>query len=459
MTAARVALGASREHVPASESRPAIEEVWRYESGHVSRSVRAGRWQATTMLDGFKAEHIAEVDPAALKRAWEIAELKGLVTSPVVEGDRKSRRPLRIVDLFCGCGGFSWGMKRAAEAVGFKPDFALAADIEKPSLDVYSRNLKPWMAMAENLYELVDIPYGMTPRGCRFLGKPMVLDDRLRALAGRVDVMLAGPPCQGHSNHNNKTRRDDPRNILYLVPIAVGIALDIPVIVIENVPEVVRSHDRVVQMGRELLRSSGYDLDDGVLRGLGLGLPQTRRRHFLVASKHRRPNLAHVDAALRVDGPRDLRWAIYDLLAHDGTEYFDRPADLSDENRARIDAMTELETFDMPDELRPLCHRDGHTYPSIYGRLRWEEPSGTITSGFMSPGRGRYIHPDLPRTLTPHEAARLQTFPDSFDFCGGGQPYKKLLAQWIGDAVPPLLGYAVGLLALANFDPGVVAPD
>ena len=114
----------------------------------------------------------------------------------------------------------------------------------------------------------------------------------------------------------------------------------------------------------------------------------------------------------------------------------------------------ETDAYDMPNDKRPLSHRDGHSYPSVYWRLRWDEPAGTITTGFLTPGRGRFIHPALPRTLTPHEAARLQGFPDSFDFRlkDGDRPKKTWLATIIGGAVPFNISYMAGLAAFAGGD-------
>ena len=87
---------------------------------------------------------------------------------------------------------------------------------------------------------------------------------------------------------------------------------------------------------------------------------------------------------------------------------------------------------------------------SVYGRLKPESPAPTITTGFMTPGRGRFIHPTERRTLSPLEAARLQGFPDTYDFRdpAGGPPSSLKLAKWIGDAVPMPLGYAAALSAL-----------
>ena len=88
---------------------------------------------------------------------------------------------------------------------------------------------------------------------------------------------------------------------------------------------------------------------------------------------------------------------------------------------------------------------------TVYGKLDWENPSGTITTGFLSPGRGRYIHPTQPRALSPHEAARIQGFPDGYFPLNTLVPEMKRseLAKWIGDAVPSILGFYVGIVALS----------
>jgi DNA (cytosine-5)-methyltransferase 1 len=142
--------------------------------------------------------------------------------------------------------------------------------------------------------------------------------------------------------------------------------------------------------------------------------------------------------------------AIEDLLGKEGTTEFDSAARLSPENQKRVNWLFDQNQDDLPDHARPVCHQNGHTYQAVYGRLRWDEPAGTITTGFLSPGRGRYIHSKERRGLTPHEAARLQGFPDSFVFAEHGVLSRKnTLAKVIGDAVPPGLGHAVGIAILA----------
>ena len=108
--------------------------------------------------------------------------------------------------------------------------------------------------------------------------------------------------------------------------------------------------------------------------------------------------------------------AVGDLVDRESSEDFDLPSRLSPENEQRVKYLIENDVWELPDEERPVCHQDGnHTYGSIYGRIYANQPSQTITTGFLSPGRGRFTHPTRARGLTPHEGARLQGFPDDFD--------------------------------------------
>src|SRR5690625_1721531 len=117
-------------------------------------------------------------------------------------------------------------------------------------------------------------------------------------LVGRVDVVLAGPPCQGHSNLNNRSRRDDRRNELYLTVPAVEVALQAPIVIIENVPAVIHDWSEVVPTARRLLEAEGYSVTDGMISADDLGWPQTRRRHFMVARKDAAPiPLSIIEAA------------------------------------------------------------------------------------------------------------------------------------------------------------------
>ncbi|MEL6613948.1 MAG: DNA cytosine methyltransferase, partial [Bacteroidota bacterium] len=264
-------------------------------------------------------------------------------------------------------------------------------------------------------------------------------------LVGRVDVVLAGPPCQGHSNLNNRSRRDDRRNELYLTVPAVAIALRASVVVIENVPAVVHDWSEVVPAARRLFETNGYSVIDGTISADDLGWPQTRRRHFMVARKDAAPvPLQAIERALS-DESRSLWWAIghlEDVVSSDSP--MTQETELTSVNQKRIDWLFENDAYDLDLGERPESHRGGTTYTSVYGRMRADAPAPTITTGFMTPGRGRYVHPTRRRVLTAQEAARLQGFPDAYAFVtdSGDVPSRSKLAKWIGDAVPMPLGYA-----------------
>ena len=140
---------------------------------------------------------------------------------------------------------------------------------------------------------------------------------------------------------------------------------------------------------------------------------------------------------------RTVRWAISDLMRCNGAP-LDQPRQISVENQKRISFLFRNAIYDSPDSLRPPCHRlKAHTYKSVYGRMRWDEPAQTLTSGFTSMGQGRYVHPEHPRTITPHEAARLQFIPDFFqldDHC-----CISWIAQMIANAVPMKMTYILVL--------------
>lgn len=125
---------------------------------------------------------------------------------------------------------------------------------------------------------------------------------------------------------------------------------------------------------------------------------------------------------------------------------------LSEENQRRVNFLFDEDVYNLPNEIRPDCHKDGTTYGAVYGRMHWDRPAPTITGGFLSPGRGRFTHPRLRRVLTPIEASRVQGFPDWFRMAGptGQDPSRSELSKWIGDAVPPILGYTAVMAAMGG---------
>ncbi len=362
--------------------------------------------------------------------------------------------PIRSVDAFCGCGGLTLGAMQAAIAMGRRLESVAAIDVDEEGLEVHKANFATKHILHANASSLVDWHVSGEGKNAQFAYEPEIIDPVLAQEVGKIDLFLAGPPCQGHSNLNNRTRREDPRNILYITAVALGVALGARAIVMENVPDVVNDKSDVVATARALLASAGYKwIDSGVLATDHLGGAQTRKRYFLVATLENVPGAADIkQIALSLkQPPRPLSWAISDLLERENegakASIMDTVPAMSTENAIRIKHLFDNDLHILPDEVRPDSHKNGHTYPSVYGRLWWDKPAGTVTTGFLTPGRGRHIHPLKPRVITPREAARIQSFPDTFNFVVNPDipPSRAALQKWIGDAVPPLLGYAATL--------------
>lgn len=341
---------------------------------------------------------------------------------------------LRYADLFCGCGGLSYGIHSAANEANYEATCALAIELEQAPLKVYKKNI-PHEANSiihGNILDVMDVG-GVSEK---FTKKESALKEHV----GEIDLLVAGPPCQGHSNLNNQTRRNDPRNALYMACIRAADLLQPKLVIIENVPSVIHSTEGVVQSTADRLERSGYYVKELDVHFVDLGIPQTRKRHVLIASKdqtfiqslhipeHRRqvPTLGEF--------LHDINSTTDDLLSKSGK--------LSEANRKRVDYLFDNDAYNLPDFLRPPCHKDkSHSYRSVYGRLHLDRPAQTLTSGYGSMGQGRNIHPAERRTINSHEARRIQGFPDIFDFTAAQSLTE--LRKMIANAVPPQLTYLI----------------
>jgi len=365
----------------------------------------------------------------------EAFDLSWLRTPTKPRYRQKRSHVLRLADLFCGAGGMTLGAIEAGRAAGITVEPVLGADISPHVRRAYHKNFEPQFFQDSPIEEWLD----------GRLGQPVTpTEAELLQRCGPIDLLMGGPPCQGHSNLNNHTRRDDPKNQLYERMGRFAEVFSPTHVVIENVHGVLHDRGKVVQRTAAFLRHLGYSVRIGTLHGDRVGVPQSRNRVFLVASLSRTPDVDSWER-LHTTPARSFDWACSDL-PREGSGVMDRKTVAERETKRRIDFLFDRGVWELPDSERPPCHRDNdHRYGSVYGRIRGERPSPTITTGFTVMGQGRFVHPHYRRTLTPREGARLQFFPNWFRFADGEQAAKKHLVTLIGNAVPPKMAYVLAL--------------
>jgi len=400
------------------------------------REVKAGRFSGKSIISTT-----SKIDKN-LNDHWDRELLHGKIIYPPTSAEGE----VVFADIFCGAGGLSQGIKDACLSVGLSSQCAFGADQDDEALAVFCQNLQPSTAINRNIASLVDYLIDGQADSAEFVYPPELLEENLAAWVNKVSVLVGGPPCQGHSNLNNKTRREDPRNMLYLSVPALAVALKAKAVVIENVPDVRQDKASVFATAWSLLESEGYQVDSILMNAFNIGVPQTRKRLFLVATKGAKLKLEEAYAAC-ARPKRSIWFAIDDLEESSSGGVFGSTSNLDAVSQGRIDYLFDHDLYELPNEMRPDCHKEGHSYPSVYGRLRKDQPAGTITQGFNTIGRGRYIHPTQRRSITPHEATRIQGFSDTFNWMQStGLPWpRSTYAKLIGNAVPPRMGYAIML--------------
>ena len=345
---------------------------------------------------------------------------------------------MKSVDLFAGCGGLSLGIHEACRKHSIALKAAWACEIDEDAAATFKNNLSPEEISTKPVEEHfeIDLSAGIS-EGEKALSKEI----------GDVDFLIGGPPCQGHSDLNNHTRRNDPRNQLYSIMARAAFVLKPKYIVIENVPGVRHSKEGVTALTASKLNELGYSTQDFVLNACDFGVAQSRKRHFTLGSVYTLDHVSMLIDSLKT-AERSVTWAIEDLADTESSETFETPAKHSLENNRRIKYLFDNDLYELPDSERPDCHRlKPHSYKSVYGRLYPTRPAPTITRGFGSTGQGRFVHPFSQRTITPHEAARIQFFPDWFRF---PVESRRKLQMLIGNAVPPRLGEVIGTALLKS---------
>lgn len=390
------------------------------------------------------------------------------IVSPVVSGkdlhsDNSLTLNTTIVDLFCGAGGMSLGFEDA----GF--NVVLGVDFNSWACRTFAANV-PAQVVVKNIEQIRDFNVFFTRYG-------------ITEVAG----IVGGPPCQGFSRvgkgrirHQNRLNgytepREDPRNGLYKQFLAAVEALKPLFFVMENVPDMDSYADDEGLLAERIeaeFRALNYRVSRRVLIAADFGVPQRRSRLFFVGFHERLGrDFVWPDPQLMASeyGIQSLRQAIGDLPeitdgqlarelpytphqkhwlsrwyrkgineAHQNLifDHITRPHREDDKEYFRM--LGEGQRFvDLPEEARRYR---SDIFQDKYRKLKWDEPSWTVTAHLRRDSY-RYIHPQLepPRTISVREAARLQSFPDRWRFCG----HRSNAFEQVGNAVPPLLARAI----------------
>lgn len=330
------------------------------------------------------------------------------------------------IDLFCGAGGLTKGLEGANIPV------LLGIDVDPAC----------------------EYPY-VTNNEARFLNKSVevVTGAELQEVYGETDIkILAGcAPCQTFSTYNQKASPVDKRWWLLLQFERLVQEVEPEIVTMENVPGL-EKQNVFREFVASLEKDGKYQVNYQVVRCEDYGLPQNRSRLVLLASKKGKIELlTPKEVGWKRKTVRNVIGALAPLEAGgvDPKDNLHRCSELSSLNLKRIKVSKPGGTWrDWPQDLVADCHKkkSGKTYPSVYGRMRWDAPSPTLTTQFFGFGNGRFGHPEQNRAISLREGAILQTFPKEYQFTDPIKPVMiKALGRMIGNAVPVKLGEIIGM--------------
>ena len=319
------------------------------------------------------------------------------------------------LDLFCGGGGMTYGLRAAGIRV------VCGVDVDARCASTYVRN------NPGTKYHLANVktanPAELVPG--------MVLD-RSEPL-----VLSASPPCQPFSIANRYKRTDDPNSGMSQAILSVVRLAGPDYVVIENVP--MFRHHPDWEMLRDGLVGAGYNVSSDVENLSRYGVPQHRRRFVAVATTVRSNASLQPAPTGRTMTVRDAIGGMPDTPDHQQPAY-------------QIALMSALPkdggtVFDVPEALRPPCRRGGTRHYS-HSRMYWDQPAWTVTAKYDI-GSSRAVHPEFNRLLTVTERARLQTFPDGY-FRVDASSSRRFCHHMMGNAVPPLYAFILGGVLLEH---------
>jgi DNA (cytosine-5)-methyltransferase 1 len=347
-----------------------------------------------------------------------------------------------VIDLFAGVGGLSLGF----EQMGF--DVVFANEYDSSIAESYKINHPNTEMLVADITE-VDFEKTFS----RFLGE--------------IDVIIGGPPCQGFSQKGQRKTIHDDRNFLFKFFVRVVEKVRPKYFVMENVPNLLTAEGGYFKNELEkLFNDMGYKLNMGVLNASDYGVPQNRRRAIIIGKQ--------LGGAPSLPTPQKGKVTIWDAISDlaylnsgegsEEQEYRNSPHS-SYQAMLRNGSTTlynhvatnhsslALERLSLipPNsgkEVLPAEHLTKSIYSGTWTRMRKDEISVTITTRFDTPSSGKFTHPFLNRAITVREAARIQSFPDSFCFVGT----KGSQMKQVGNAVPPLLAQAIAQVIMNDLE-------
>jgi DNA-cytosine methyltransferase len=377
---------------------------------------------------------------------------KNMVSERPAKYEKSLPEPSKVyvVDFFSGCGGMSWGFEHTRQShLAF--EVLGGVDIDANALKTYASNLSG-LAVQHDIREIAHNP------------------ELLRQLIPRFEpetqhplVFIGCPPCQGFSAHRKKDERDDARNDLFISFVAICEYYRPDVIVMENVPEFINGRFRhYFETASDRLIEVGYTLTTDIVDLSRYGIPQRRRRAVVLGSLHGYiPLPTPIFDEDQVPTVREAISHLSELEAgavdpndpyHRAPVHTQRILNLIRKIPANGGDRRALSPEDQLECHIELENRGSKGFTDVYGRLRWDAPSVTITAKSSTPSCGRFLHPEQHRNISVREAALLQGFPQHFHFEG---PFVNQYRQ-IGEAVPPLFARVLAWQVLNHFSPHLV---
>lgn len=348
-----------------------------------------------------------------------------------------------VIDLFSGVGGLSLGFERA----GF--NVVLANELNPVIAESYRRNHPNTLMINADIKALVEDFDSLIAQNSSF-------DDMrtIKESLNNISVVIGGPPCQGFSMAGGRIRKangfiEDQRNYLFRYYFKMIQRFEPQFFVFENVTGILSSHNGdIIRQITEIFsdpnnfKEGAYHLSVQVLSASDFGVAQNRKRVLIIGAK-KAFDFTTIAENVRKELPKDIaaafsknstvRDAISDLENISPYRDNDIPNHIATQHSPKV--LERIIRIKPNENYTSLDEQINSVHSGSYGRLDWNKPATTITTRFDTPSAGRYIHPSLNRTITPREAARLQSFPDNFIFYGS----KSSICTQIGNAVPPRL--------------------